>query len=267
MTRSVPILAALVILGSTREASAQVPAREGDPRPLPAPQALAAAPGRGTAILFATDARGNRIAEAPDGAAPRKTPRALRWAVVVGAVDLRALRAAIPGPPPADVGLEWPGKRIDLQRQERLAEGGWSDWSDVDPDANLDILDNLTEIEPERVPPERLTVAFVDPLPSLIAGEWRGADVEALVGDDLRDARRRGAPRRALPAPGAAPARTPMVLVAEVMIRSIDFTVRPGATYRYRARVVAVAPDPRGRVEERPGPWSAPAAEVTIPRD
>ncbi len=49
------------------------------------------------------------------------------------------------------------------------------------------------------------------------------------------------------------------------MIRSIDFTVNPGVTYRYRARVVVDGPAPKH--EEILGPWSEPTEGVTVPKE
>ncbi len=260
MTRLLPIAAAALIgLGPAPQAPPQ----------LVAPRSLSVVSGRGEATLFATDAKGERIAEDP-GRKPnqfrfKETTRPLRWAVVVGTVDFRSIRRAFPdvpaGAPPA-----WPGKRIDLERQQRLAGGGWTDWAPVDTDANLDILDNLTEAEAERVLPQARPEAFVDPLPFLKSGEWQGVDVEAFVDKRLDDARVRGLRRRQMPALPLGPA-APAVVADEVMIRSIDFTVRPGSAYRYRARVVAVDPGPRRNGDEVSGPWSGPTGEVAIPRD
>jgi hypothetical protein len=289
--------AALVGLGLSRAASdadppaqlpsgeAPVPAAAARPPGLVAPRLLSATAGRGEAVLFDTNARGERIAvdanARPSRVVYKETIRPLRWAVVVGTVDFRATRAAVPGPPPAVKALNsggrmgglpgppiapwWPGKRLDLERQERLAGGGWSDWAAVDADANLKILDHLTEVEDERVQPEARPEAFVDPLPFLKSGEWRGVDVEAFVDPRRQNARVRGLPpRRDGPVLPLGPA--PQVAVAdEVMIRSIDFTARPGATYRYRARVVVDGPAPKH--EEMVGPWSGPTGAVAIPKE
>jgi hypothetical protein len=289
MTKSLSIAsglaaAALVGLGLSRAAPgadppAQLPssqspvaAAQARPRGLVAPRLLAATAGRGEAVLFATNARGERITVAGNPVRPavvagnrgrpamegfmyREETRTLRWAVVVGTVDLRAIRAAVPGPPWPDFGPFWPCKRVDLERQARRDDGGWSDWAAVDVEANLKILDNLTELEAERVRPEARPEALVDPLPFLKAGEWRGVDVETLA-----DERHRDVPRQAM-GPDAKP---PGAAAEVVMIRAIDFTVAPGATYRYRARVVALDSDPR---VELPGPWSGPTGEVMIPKE
>jgi hypothetical protein len=62
----------------------------------------------------------------------------------------------------------------------------------------------------------------------------------------------------------------------EVMVRSIDFTVQPDTTYRYRVRLVVVNPNhlrsdvsPGTDTDSRElkGPWSEPTGPVTVPAD
>ncbi|MDX2035768.1 MAG: hypothetical protein SFX72_03895 [Isosphaeraceae bacterium] len=62
----------------------------------------------------------------------------------------------------------------------------------------------------------------------------------------------------------------------EVMVRSLDFTVQPDTTYRYRVRIVCYNPNYlRSDVSagtdtesnELKGPWSKPTEEVTVPAD
>jgi RNA polymerase sigma factor (sigma-70 family) len=251
---------------------ARPPIAEEDAGGLVAPRSLAATAGRGEAVLFATNARNERIVDAAKPARPGKPQevvykeetRPLRWAVVVGTVDLRATRAAVPGPPRPDSGPFWPAKRIDLERRARRDDGGWSDWAPVDVQANLNILDHLAEVESERVRPEARPEAFVDPLPFLKSGEWRGVDVEAFADKRLDAARVRGLRQQRMPALPPGPAGPPAV-ADEVMMRSIDFTAQPSATYRYRARVVVDGPAPKH--EEMFGPWSEPTGEVTIPKE
>jgi hypothetical protein len=48
-----------------------------------------------------------------------------------------------------------------------------------------------------------------------------------------------------------------------LMLRQFDFTVDPGQTYRYRARLVIW--DTRGRKKEVAGDWSEPTGPVTVP--
>ena len=64
--------------------------------------------------------------------------------------------------------------------------------------------------------------------------------------------------------------------VDEIMIRSLDLTVEPDTTYRFRVRTVAYNPN-LGREDVSPGvdtktvelngPWSEPTEEVTMPPD
>jgi hypothetical protein len=60
------------------------------------------------------------------------------------------------------------------------------------------------------------------------------------------------------------------------MIRSLDFTVEPDKTYRFRVRVAVynpnqgredVSPGVDTKAEELLGPWSEPTNEVTMPAD
>jgi len=61
-----------------------------------------------------------------------------------------------------------------------------------------------------------------------------------------------------------------------LMIRSLDFTVEPDRTYRFRVRIVVVNPN-KGHTDVNPGvdveskellgPWSDPTDEVTLPAD
>lgn len=61
-----------------------------------------------------------------------------------------------------------------------------------------------------------------------------------------------------------------------VMIRSLDFTVEPGASYRYRLRIVVfnpnynredVSPGTETKALTLEGDWSEPTNEVTMPAD
>jgi hypothetical protein len=57
----------------------------------------------------------------------------------------------------------------------------------------------------------------------------------------------------------------PKTQASEVLIRSLDFTVEPGLSYRYRARIVVESPVHQGERRELFGPWSMPTAEVLVP--
>jgi len=49
-----------------------------------------------------------------------------------------------------------------------------------------------------------------------------------------------------------------------LMLRQFDFSVEPGQTYRYRARLVVW--DTRGRRKEVAGLWSEPTESILVPR-
>jgi RNA polymerase sigma factor (sigma-70 family) len=188
----------------------------------------------------------------------------LRWVVVTGVVDNRKFREAaaqIRKGDPADVFPNY--KRVDVQRQVRRPDGNWSDWMDEDANKNYEILDNLPELSPERLPDEVRLGALVDPLPLLKKGSWSEVDPEPLLrlpkpGPDRVSADgRRPLPRLPLlPRPNS-----PLLA-----IRSLDFTVEPGSTYRYRVRVVVWDPIANeGGKKERRGPWCGPTGHVAVP--
>jgi hypothetical protein len=239
------------------------------PRVTTAPRNLIATAGRGDAVLFAVDEKGERIVQMPplllqraNAGRPEETPvaykkevRHLRWAVVVGTLDFRAIREARLGKDGRNAELEHRlCKRIDLQRQTRTPDGTWTDWNDIDDQAIYRILDDITEEARERTRSDVRLEAFVDPLPLLKSGAWRGVDVAAFL-----DPNAEKAPEFVLHA------RKPLTLPAdEVMVRCIDFTVQPEASYRYRARVVTSDAALRDGLF---GPWSEPTAAVTIPKE
>lgn len=248
---------------------------------IPAPGRLAVATGRGRTLVYQRDGEGERVPR--DGQRKngpfREVDRDIRWAVVTGVMDHRkvqeALNMADRKPPPPVHRLY---VRIELERQTRWEEDSWSGWKRVDADTNLGVLDNLPEVEAERVPESFRPTGLVDPLPYLKQGEWRGVDVEDFVPPGV-DAKKRQ------PLPQAPPKDARRDSPDVLMVRSLDFTVEPGRTYRYRARVVLFNPDfrppaMRGVVLDNPdddprhrlhthrfllGPWSEPTGPVTIP--
>jgi len=61
-----------------------------------------------------------------------------------------------------------------------------------------------------------------------------------------------------------------------IMVRALDFDVKPDATYRYRLRIVvanpnlnieSVAPGVDNKSKELEGPWTPPTQEVNVPSD
>jgi hypothetical protein len=119
-------------------------------------------------------------------------------------------------------------------------------------------------VDVEKTPEELRLDAIVDPLPYLKAGAWSGVDVErfvpkrnennagqrpVMVGGQILGGRQRTKPRAAVP--------------PVLMSRQFDFSVDPGRTYRYRARLVVE--DARWRRKEVAGAWSEATNPVMIP--
>ena len=234
------------------KAEPPTPARTVPPKPDPrAPRELAVTAGRGIALVYAMDKKGERMSvkAGQDRAGTwKEADLELRWVAVTGILDARGFAEAdakARGINPA--GHRPPYKRIEVERQAREPGGDWSVWSEVDIERVYRILDNLPEIAMEKLPEELRPGNFVDPLPFLKVGTWRGVDAESLLRAD----------RRAGPAPDRAGPPT-------LMIRHLDFTVEPGRTYRYRVRVVVGGVEGAKR-GERPGPWSEATAEVAVP--
>lgn len=153
--------------------------------------------------------------------------------------------------------------RVELKRQARREDGSWLDWETVDMLASLKILDHLPERDAERVPEPFRIDGLVDPLPHLTQGGWTGVDVEGFVPAGRNE---RGDRAVAQAKPRAPQQDRPPVL----MVRSLDFTVEPGQTYRYRARVVLFNPhhnqgNPPDRNRLIFGPWSEVTDIVTVP--
>jgi hypothetical protein len=259
---------------------------------IPALREQRATSGRGKALVYALDENGDRMTNpeavvpprrrrrvvAGDNiddatpkrpidpaAAPKEVIADLSWVVVTGVVDHRALERnfATRGNGGRHA-AETVYRRVDLERQERSQAGGWSDWQSVDPEPTMRILDNIPEVDGEKTPEELRIESLVDPLPFLKAGVWSGVDVErfvpavkknnageqpGLVGGLMKGGGRSRRPRSAAP---------PLL-----MSRQLDFTVEPGHSYRYRARVVVE--DARWRRKEVAGAWSEPTEAVTVP--
>ena len=122
----------------------------------------------------------------------------------------------------------------------------------------MQVLDNMPEVDEERTPDEIRTLPLIDPLPHLTDGVWTGVDVERFVPKVKENN-----PDQPVGHVGrfekTKRATTPPVL----MVRQFDFSVAPGATYRYRARLAV--DDTRWRRREVSGAWSEPTEAVTIP--
>jgi RNA polymerase sigma factor (sigma-70 family) len=264
---------------------------------LPAPRNLKVAAGRGGVLTYALGKNGDRIPVqrgVPDRPA-QEVVRDLRWAVVTGIIDHRRIQELFSDGSRSDPGrAEDLYRRVDLERQVLQRDGTWSRWEPVDVDAKLEILDNLPEVEEERVPEALRVSKLVDPLPLLKTGAWKGVDIEDFVppqeadqqdqgvapGDPVRppgrDLRKQRALRRGtggmmggmMPARRARPrhpqSKPPVLMLGPpvLMLRQFDFTVEAGRTYRYRARVVV---DDTRRRADRSGAWSESTDVVTVP--
>ncbi len=111
----------------------------------------------------------------------KEVVRGLRSVVITGTLDNKKLRDnylnALKDP-----NLAYPNyKRLDVQRQTLGPDGQWTEFADVDADANLNVLDNVTEVDDELAAADTLLEALVDPLPFPKAGYWTGVHVASLV--------------------------------------------------------------------------------------
>jgi hypothetical protein len=222
----------------------------------------------------------------------KEITKGLRWVAITGTLDHKKLRenylTALKNP-----AVAYPHyKQFDVQRQTRQPDGSWSDWEDVDRERNNLILDNLPEEEEELTPESVRISALVDPLPFLKAGYWERVHVASLVPKEKRELppsqvatsmpmSSSGSSSYLMSGmertPGAAEdTNFPKTDADTIMIRSLDFTVEPDKTYRFRVRIVVYNPN-RDREDVAPGvdtkslelfgPWSEPTAEVTMPPD
>jgi RNA polymerase sigma factor (sigma-70 family) len=231
----------------------------------PAPSELKVSSGKGKARVYALDAAGERIREHVNDRPKtfRETPLDVRWAVVTGTVDHRAIQKSFTNGDGVAVPVAKEiYRRVDLQRQTQdQVQRTWSTWNPIDWEWNYRILDHLPERDLERTDARFRLDALVDPAPVLAEGVWKGLDVERLLPqmkqgklvDPLDPIELADGPNQARP--------------SVLMLRSFDFTVEPGKTYRYRARLVFYSPPELRRVHKREeirGPWSEPSDSVEV---
>jgi RNA polymerase sigma factor (sigma-70 family) len=242
-----------------KQGQSQTP--DSDRSTLVAPSDVNARAGRGTMLVFALDENGRRI---DLGGASKGTFKEVsqehRWAVITGVLDHRAIRERLSGRLGEDsINVHPDYRRAEVERQAPGPGGDWSAWSRVDREENCLILRNLPEEEAERTPEELRLAALVDPLPFLKAGVWEGVDVERLIAGPKGTPPVRRSAGRGIRLP------FPTTEAPEIMVRSLDFTVEPGSSYRYRVRIVIDGTDGVGQRREVMGPWSEPTAPVRIP--
>jgi RNA polymerase sigma factor (sigma-70 family) len=239
---------------------------------IPAPRQLKVAAGHGKVEVYAIDDKGERspLGLGNRGGPFRTAEREVRWAVITGVFDHHKVRESL-------IGSGWQllpraeeiYRRVELERQTRRGDGSWSGWGRTDIEAVLRILDQLPVMQEERVAEPFLVDGLVDPLPWLTDGKWRGVDVEEFLPGE-----RRGGVDH--PAGQARGVRPPRDRPPALMLRTFDFKVEAGRTYRYRARVVLFNPrrqrqgpgahqNRRLGPRELFGPWSDATDAVTIP--
>jgi hypothetical protein len=246
--------------------------------------------------------------EEPDETAPQgpyqEETKGKRWVVITATLDnaklkknyLMALK---------NEAIAYPNfKRVDVERQALETDGSWSEWTATEKEKNWEVLDNLPETDTEFVPESQRPPALVDSLPFLKAGYWTGVHVARLVPPEIREKSKtatgpgpEGRLNMVITAPGRAPGGGqnrpgpggpggPGGASAEMnftkydegtlMIRSLDFTIEPDRSYRFRLRIVVVNPNldhedvnPGVDVTTKQlyGPWSEPSPIVTVPAD
>ncbi len=235
-----------------------------DPLGVVAPRSVTALAGRGTVLIYQLNEKGDRVVapRLPPGQSGGKegpfleTTRELRWVAVTAVLDHRAARDAGARARGLAVSESHPAyRRADVERQSRVGDEAWSDWAKLDMNRNYEVLDNLPEYALDRTPEAFRPMALADQLPFLKQGTWEGVDVEEVIRQPVPTSAGRPKPRFG----------DPETFDADLLlIRSLDFTVEPGTTYRYRTRIVLKNADENGP-RSLSWPWSAPSPEVTVP--
>ncbi|MGO9465065.1 MAG: hypothetical protein ACLQIB_23820 [Isosphaeraceae bacterium] len=121
------------------------------------------------------------------GPPAKEIVKGYRWVAITGVLDHEKMRAnyreALKNPAVAHPNY----LRLDLQRQTLQTDGSWTEWQNVDADANLRILDNLPEHDEELAPDNARPDTLVDPLPFLKAGLWEKVHIASLVPKEKKD--------------------------------------------------------------------------------
>ncbi|HEV3120793.1 MAG TPA: hypothetical protein VGY53_02770, partial [Isosphaeraceae bacterium] len=118
----------------------------------------------------------------------KEITKGVRWVAIVGTFDNKQQRQNYATALKLDYASVYPDyERLDVERQERQADGNWSDWQLVNRDENTKILYNVPEIDDELTPDEVRLQAISDRLPFLRAGLWKGVHVASLVPKEKRD--------------------------------------------------------------------------------
>lgn len=263
------------------------------PEQIAAPREIQATGGLGKLLVYELDKGGKRITIPGEMKANKwgnsfphhkEVERAYHWAVVTGVVDHRAIQENARQAGFDNLDPQHFYRRVELQRQTRDVSGNWSNWSMVNPEPTYLVLDNIPEETEELVQP--IVQPLVDPLPLQRHGKWRGVNIERLIPKQATESPAepvsatlgmiRGRPEEASSQLASAiqksvrgqPA-TSQQFPPDLMLRSLDFSVTPDQTYRYRARVVVLnlrhVPGRGGWPTLLFGDWSKPTNAVTVP--
>jgi len=254
--------------------------------------------------------------ETPEAGPFKETTVGQRWVAITGVLDYKQLRenylTALKRKEVAYPHF----KRLGVQRQSLESDGSWSDWQDVDFEENAKILNNLPEEDEEWAPEPVRLEHLVDPLPFLKAGYWERVHVASLVPKEKKELPKfqptagpgmmgegsmmsgmmqsnmmqermmasdsysmsGGMMEGGMMGGGGAmdDMNFPKNDEETLMIRSLDFTVEPDTTYRFRVQLVVynpnykrgdVAPGVDTEAEDLKGPFSEPTEAVTVPPD
>ncbi len=128
--------------------------------------------------------------QATDGLVPKEILKGYRWIALTGLLDNNRFRENFAKALKIDLAGAYPNYlRLEMERQEMLSDGEWSDWEPVDREAIQEMVYNImTEKDPETTPggvsiidDEVQLDALVDPLPFLEVGYWVGVQPIELV--------------------------------------------------------------------------------------
>ncbi len=254
--------------------------------------------------------------EAPGGPEPtyKEITKGFRWVALTGVLDHKRMKenwaTALKFDTAAPHYLQ-----LNVQSRYLSADDTWSDWEDVDIKKNRQIVWNLPEEEEELVPQTSRIDILVDPLPFLKAGYLQGVHVASLVPKEKLEEPKApamgmmgGGGSEMMASSGGmmnSGMMNPAMMAGSsmmgsgmmggmgmgggedaqefqkaegdlIMVRSLDFTVEPDTTYKFRVQVVVVnpnykrddvAPGTDTQKQELQGPWSEASNAVTMPPD
>lgn len=128
--------------------------------------------------------------QSTEGLVPKEILKGYRWIALTGVLDNNRFRENFAKALKIDLAGAYPNYlRLELQRQERLSDGEWSEWQEVDrQEIQKEVFDVITEEDEEAtkkgvplVEDKHKLDALVDPLPFLQVGYWSGVQPLELV--------------------------------------------------------------------------------------